>query len=930
MSEQGGSDRGIRAQLNRIVLIPSITFLALFAVLSTLTLTQAVSLRVATGDGRTGVYLYYSMVELQRERRLAAQYAIAPSQELMEALRRQGGATDDALAEVDSRAGGLSSHRDSAIARSAERFFTEIDKRSDIRDGVMTEDTAARTAISTYDTMIAKGIGLYDSIVHSLDNGPSAAAGSHAVGLLRAQESFTRGDAVLSAAMAEDRFTLARQTEFAAQLNSTRSGLAHHAPALEGKAEQAHQDLVGSAVWRRMNSIADTAIGHKPEIEVDPASGTGTADRTAPGGLADWRATADDANAGLVKLADAQIRAVITATGSASTWMFNLAVGGGIISLFAGTVAYGSASRSAARLTARLSRLRADTLSLARDELPRIVRRLADAEHVDLDSELRRLDHGCDEVGQVADAFNTAQRTAVSAAVKEAETRAGANRVFLAIAHRNQSLVQRQLQLLDRVEREEEDPDLLEDLFHLDHLATRGRRNAENLIILGGGRPGRRWRNPIPLMDILRGAISETDEYTRVKVRRVPDLSLSGAVVADVIHLVAELIENATAFSPPHTMVNIHSEVVPKGVAVEVEDRGLGMSSDALDEANTTLENAPEFDVMALNRDSRLGLFVVARLAAKHNVHVRLCPSPYGGTRAVALIPAELISRTDSAPQGGTAAPAEPGTTGTGGDLLAATRPSGRRRKEVPAGTGSGSGAGPAVHERPDHSGHPENAEPPGHPDHHPTEPVAGQGQPAGPAPPDGNGGERPPLPRRRRQANLAPQLRHDPAPTGGGTGAAAPASLRAPEDARRMMSAFQSGTRQGRSAESGDADPPRPPGGGEHTEHADPVVPPEAPQVPDAPEEPRSPEPSKRPEPPDPPGPSDRSDQSAPTEPLDPSEAPEAHRSDGDAAGEPALPPRTTDSGGNGNGARPSAPVGALGERSSGRPSGLHTGESE
>ncbi|MEE2048183.1 ATP-binding protein, partial [Nocardiopsis tropica] len=262
----------------------------------------------------------------------------------------------------------------------------------------------------------------------------------------------------------------------------------------------------------------------------------------------------------------------------------------------------------------------------------------------DIDTERKQLDHGDDEVGQVADAFNIAQRTAVGAAVKQADIRAGVNRVFLGIAHRHQSLLQRQIQLLDRVEREEEDPDLLESLFQLDHLATRGRRHAENLIILGGAQPGRRWRHPVPLIDILRGAISETDEYARVRLTSVPDLALAGAAVADVIHMLAELVENATAYSPPHTEVTIATESVPKGVAIEIEDRGLGMPEDVLNTSNRTLSEAPEFDVMAPGADSRLGLFVVARLAVKHDIKAQLRPSPYGGTRAVVLIPGTLVA----------------------------------------------------------------------------------------------------------------------------------------------------------------------------------------------------------------------------------------------------------------------------------------------
>src|SRR5690606_36062978 len=140
-----------------------------------------------------------------------------------------------------------------------------------------------------------------------------------------------------------------------------------------------------------------------------------------------------------------------------------------------------------------------------------------------------------------------------AAAARQVEIRSGANRVFLALAYRDQSLLQRQLRLIDQIERQEEDPDLMDRLFQLDHLATRGRRNAENLIILAGGQPGRRWRSPIPLIDVLRSAVSETEDYARITVLPTPDVALLGQGVADVIHLFAELVENAARYSPPHT-----------------------------------------------------------------------------------------------------------------------------------------------------------------------------------------------------------------------------------------------------------------------------------------------------------------------------------------------------------------------------------------
>ncbi|MGO4424304.1 ATP-binding protein, partial [Streptomyces sp. MCAF7] len=184
----------------------------------------------------------------------------------------------------------------------------------------------------------------------------------------------------------------------------------------------------------------------------------------------------------------------------------------------------------------------------------------------------------------VAGAFATAQRIAVRAAIEQAETREGISRVFLNLAQRSQGLVHRQLALLDTLERGSEDPDLLAELFRVDHLATRMRRNSENLSILGGAIPSRRWRQPVQLAEILRGAASQTEDYSRVKLTGIPEVMLAGPVAGDIMHLLSELVENATTFAPPHTSVQIHAEVVPKGLGIEIEDRGIGMADDVREE----------------------------------------------------------------------------------------------------------------------------------------------------------------------------------------------------------------------------------------------------------------------------------------------------------------------------------------------------------
>ncbi|MFD9411731.1 nitrate- and nitrite sensing domain-containing protein [Streptomyces sp. NPDC059989] len=316
-----------------------------------------------------------------------------------------------------------------------------------------------------------------------------------------------------------------------------------------------------------------------------------------------------------------------------------------------------------------LSRLRKEAHEVSGVRLPAVMRRLAAGEHVDVETEAPRLEFEKDEVGQVGQALNTLQRAAVEAAVKQAELRRGVSEVFVNLARRNQVLLHRQLTLLDTMERRTEDTEELADLFRLDHMTTRMRRHAEGLVILSGAAPSRQWRKPVQLMDVVRAAVAEVEDYERIEVRRLPRLGIAGPAVADITHLVAELLENATVFSPPHTAVQVHGERVANGFTLEIHDRGLGMNPDALLDANLRLAETPEFE---LSDTDRLGLFVVSRLAQRHSVKVALQPSPYGGTTAVVFLPVELLTEA-------------PETNGTGIRLDGP--------EAGAAGTGTGAGA---------------------------------------------------------------------------------------------------------------------------------------------------------------------------------------------------------------------------------------------
>ncbi|MDT5029235.1 MAG: hypothetical protein QOE61_5661, partial [Micromonosporaceae bacterium] len=492
-----------------------------------------------------------------------------------------------------------------------------------------------------------------------------------------------------------------------------------------------------------------------------------------------------------LELRDFELRAsagIVDRSGPAAMTIFGrIAVSGllGLIALIITLVAWIRIGRS---LIKRLAGLRQAALELAVDRLPSVVTRLRRGEEVDVANESPPLPYGDDEIGQVGHAFNELQRTAVNSAIEEANVRRGLNEVFLNIARRSQTLLHRQLSILDRMERRTDEPAELEDLFRVDHLATRMRRHAEDLVILAGSAPGRGWRNPVPIVDVLRGAVSEVEDYARVSIRPMPETALIGRAVGDVIHLLAELIENATSFSPPHTRVNIGGEKVAHGFAVEIEDRGLGMSNDALAESNHRLANPPDFDPA---NSAQLGLFVVARLAERHGVKVQLRSSAYGGVTAIALIPAGLVvtgSDEFNAP------PTVPRQLEPMAALPQAPHANGAPRNGVTRATLYRElSQRPAIGAPPPSGAAPVTAEPvtltpttsvPRHARQEIIEAPLTSG-------PDG-------LPRRVRQTSIVPQLRDDPPPAPGDSSTQGP-GLRSPEESRAMMSTFQAGLARGR-----------------------------------------------------------------------------------------------------------------------------------
>jgi hypothetical protein len=290
-----------------------------------------------------------------------------------------------------------------------------------------------------------------------------------------------------------------------------------------------------------------------------------------------------------------------------------------------------------------LQRLRSSALEVAEHRLPEAVQRLRMTRQGEPQVEVVAIgDASADEIGEVARAFDVVHNAAIRQATEQAALRKSISDMFLNLARRSQRLIDRLLEQLDELEREADD-ETLERLFSADHLVTRLRRNAEDLIVLSGAEPPRRWARPIPLMEVVRAAAQEVEQYQRIEVLPVDEIDLAGHAVADVVHLLAELVENATSFSPPGTVVQIAGQPAAAGYVVEIEDRGLGMSDEELVEANRRLADPPAIDAAV---SQRLGLFVVGRLAKRHGIKVQLRHSWYGGVTALVLLPSALTIPT--------------------------------------------------------------------------------------------------------------------------------------------------------------------------------------------------------------------------------------------------------------------------------------------
>jgi signal transduction histidine kinase len=629
----GSRGRSIRLRIYFLVAIPLVAMAGLLAYAVGTSVKNAIDLdRVPNLVNASGIPAAKFGLFVQSERAAAVVYLFAPTPANLAAYQAAISATDKAEPAFTTT---MTSHavlgsETPSGAKQIQAILGGLKQLPTLRAAVQHRALSPLAALTYYNQGPADTIELFLIQTKSVD--PPTDQLTPAIGLIatvQAREQLSQEDALLAGVLAGRRITTADRVAFAGMAGTRQAQLQNVDNLLDPPA---------LAVWNAAQAGSSAAQQQLAGIEQAIAAGTPVS--KLPVTPAQWQGIVVPLQTNYFNGGVAVSQEIITADHriARAAWVrvaivSSVGLLGLLVTILVTTlVAHG--------IIRRLASLERNALQLAEVQLPDVVTRLRRGENVDVNAEAPALRVGRDEIGRVGQAFDLVRQTAIRAAVDESKLRQGLNDVFRSLARRSQSLLHRQLTLLDQMERRASDPEALDDLFRLDHLTTRMRRHAEGLVILAGAPPGRAWSSPVRMVDVMRGAIAEVEDYARVSVATRSQAALAGSAVADVIHLLAELIENATTLSPPYTSVRVSGDTVANGFAIEVEDRGLGMSPARLAELNERLTSPPEFNP---SDSEQLGLFVVSQLAKRHGIRVTLKASPYGGTSAVVLIPRHLV-----------------------------------------------------------------------------------------------------------------------------------------------------------------------------------------------------------------------------------------------------------------------------------------------
>ncbi|WP_405908164.1 nitrate- and nitrite sensing domain-containing protein [Streptomyces sp. NBC_00828] len=623
--------RSVRAKIVALLMLPIVSLMALWGFAAVTTASSIGDLeRAKDVNSELLTPVGDFVTTLQGERTATLRYVAAPGARSLAALETARAATDKAsttlLTGVDA-SGSDAELLNAVLPGRLDRLESDAGGLSALRTEVGVEGAKPSAAFTKYSAIIEHGF----SVTGALTGDETTDATSQArvvLELSRTREAVAQEQALLAAGSGAGSLTTDQYALFAGAVATQRSLLKPAVADLKAAHRTAYNTVLAGDSYRKLQAVENRVRSAGPG-----------ASSVSAGLLAGWD---DSVSAVLKGLAKAEAGAGTAAAAKANPFGWATLGASGVAMLLGliGVLLSLLVSVLVGRgLIVELLDLRNSALEVAGHRLPQAMRRLHAGQGVDIDAEapMRRLVG--DELAQVGTALTAVQRAALKAASERAELLSGISGVYVSLARRSQVLLHRQLDLLSAMEQRQRDAMELQDLYRVDYLATRMRRHSESLLILSGIAPGRGWRTPIALSDVLRAAVAEIEDATRVQIWAVPRVSVAGGSVADVIHLLAELVENAAAFSPPSTKVQLKAARLRDGVLVEVEDSGFGMNEEAMAEANRKIQ-AQRVDLLDAKQ---IGLFVVNRLAERQGLRVELRQTPSGGVTAAVFIPEPLL-----------------------------------------------------------------------------------------------------------------------------------------------------------------------------------------------------------------------------------------------------------------------------------------------
>ena len=786
--------QSIKRRVVRLVLVPSVVALLIWFTASGYLVFQGFYNRtVAITVREVSIPAVTALSSIQQERRLSVAYLARPTSEL-EPLLDQRRQTDGELEELRKVADKALAAAPDSILQRWRTLSGYLDQLRSTRSAIDARSTTDEQAYVFYNELLDAATSLFDDQARIVPDSVAAQGGLTATELFRASDLMSRAASKMDGAFAANAFERSDYLEFVRLVNAYHYQLDYSRPQMEPQGRDQLQAIEASGDWQALLAAEDAIIAAGPWRKGAPA--------TLGGPRGQWAQVTGTAVAQLSALTVKEADLVSARTLRTGNNQLLSALIGSLVALLVAIGAILWALRQSAvlvdrALSVRLSRLGSDAGTLIDQRLPAVMDRLRRREQVDLAVEFAQEDYGSDEIGQVAGVLNRSLRAAAEAAVDEAKARAAGTAMLMGVARRPQRPLQRGLKVIEDLQRQIGDEKVLGHLFDIHHQLNQTRRFLENLVILAGGQIGRRFSKPMPLRRVLLASFAEAHNYQRISLRSATDADLVGYAVAEVIHLLAELLDNALAFSSPRTTVWVTAVKVDHGVAIEIEDAGVGMSAEAVERANVLLAAAPTPEVTELKDGAQVGLYVVAELAKREGVQVSLRRSAYGGLLAVVLLPSRLLVTghvvADEDTQAGLAAPAAHALVPT---VDSAHRGAGRAVEAAP-----GASRSTVVLLEPGPSSDDTAGGPMSEPE--PSSSVRAPGQPAAGG---AAGAGRPPLPHRQPQQHLAPGLREETPAEETTHEVLAP---RSPEEARSRFAQYQRGRTAGRTADRDETENP-------------------------------------------------------------------------------------------------------------------------